>query len=183
MTEATTLYSKEGFDFIKNSKNNYSLSFQMENASIILAKVVDFNLVKLIYDLNNDIYEKVNIETVNENQVIATLLMKHLFEDLGLPQRFSYNHITKVDEERKITFLAKSIKSQRPEGVPIDSELMAIDDMTIVCDIITNHKVAFSLNILFGLELSVPAFVEKIVGVIVGKIFKRVKQFIENVRI
>jgi hypothetical protein len=60
---------------------------------------------------------------------------------------------------------------------------MAIDDMTIVCDIITNHNVAFSLNIIFSSELSVPSCVEKIVGLIVGKIFKRVKQFIENVQI
>jgi hypothetical protein len=183
MDSGDVLFDKEGLKFVKVKKNHYKLNFIMENNNIMLSKIIDFNLIKLIYDLNSDIYEKVNIETVNENQVIATLLMKHLFEDLGLPQRFSYNHITKVDEERKKTFLAKSIKSQRPEGVPNDSELMSIDDMTIVCDIITNHKVAFSLNILFGSELSVPAFVEKIVGVIVGKIFKRVKQFIENVRI
>ena len=177
------LFDKEGLKFVKVKKNHYKLNFSMENNNIIISKIIDFNLIKLIYDLNNDIYEKVNIEKINENQVVATLLMKHLFEDLGLPQRFSYNHISKVVEERRITFLSKSIKSQRPEGVPNDSELMSIDDMSIICDIITNHKAVFSLNIIFDSELNVPAFVEKIVGVIVGKIFKRVKQFIENVRI
>jgi hypothetical protein len=177
------LFDKEGLKFVKIKKNHYKLNFSMENNNIIISKIIDFNLIKLIYDLNSDIYEKVHIETLNENQVVTTLLMKNLFEDLGLPQRFSYNHINKVDEERRISFFSKSIKSQRPEGVPNDAELMAIEDMTIICDIITNHKVAFSLNILFDSELNVPAFVEKIVGVIIGKIFKRVKQFIENVRI
>jgi hypothetical protein len=181
MDSEDVLFDKEGLKFVKVKKNHYKLNFSMENKNIMISKIIDFNLIKLIYDLNSDIYEKVHIETLNENQVVTTLLIKHLFEDLGLPQRFSYNHISKFVEERRITFLSKSIKSQRPEGVPNDAELMAIEDMTIICDIITNHKAVFSLNILFDSELNVPAFVEKIVGVIVGKIFKRVKQFIENV--
>ena len=181
MDSEDVLFNKEGLKFVKVKKNHYKLNFSMENKNIMISKIIDFNLIKLIYDLNSDIYEKVHIETLNENQVVTTLLIKHLFEDLGLPQRFSYNHISKFVEERRITFLSKSIKSQRPEGVPNDAELMAIEDMTIICDIITNHKAVFSLNILFDSELNVPAFVEKIVGVIVGKIFKRVKQFIENV--
>jgi hypothetical protein len=181
MDSEDILFDKEGLKFVKVKKNHYKLNFSMENKNIMISKIIDFNLIKLIYDLNSDIYEKVHIETLNENQVVTTLLIKHLFEDLGLPQRFSYNHISKFVEERRITFLSKSIKSQRPEGVPNDAELMAIEDMTIICDIITNHKAVFSLNILFDSELNVPAFVEKIVGVIVGKIFKRVKQFIENV--
>ena len=47
----TELYSKEGFRFVKNENNNYNLSFEMENNHIILSKIIDFNLVKLIYDL------------------------------------------------------------------------------------------------------------------------------------
>ena len=35
MTESNTLYSKEGFIFVKNMKNNYTLSFEMENNNII----------------------------------------------------------------------------------------------------------------------------------------------------
>ena len=64
----TELYSKEGFTFIKNEQNNYSLTFEMENNHIILSKIIDFNLVKLIYDLNKDIYEKANIKIINENE-------------------------------------------------------------------------------------------------------------------
>ena len=61
----TELYSKEGFVFTKNEKNNYSLSFEMVNKNIILSKIIDFNLVKLIYDLNSDIYEKINLNIIN----------------------------------------------------------------------------------------------------------------------
>ena len=179
----TELYSKEGFVFTKNDKNNYSLAFEMVNNNIILSKIIDFNLVKLIYDLNNDIYEKVNLKIINENEATINLLMRHLFEDLGLPQRFSYVHIKKTCKENNITFESQTIKSERPEGMPIDAELMPIKTMICYFNIITPHKISFTSNILFENHMLVPAVVEKLVGLILYKIFNRVKQFIENVTI
>ena len=178
----TELYSKEGFAFVKNIKNNYSLTFQMENNHIILAKIIDFNLVKLIYDLNSDIYEKVNLNIINDNEAIIILLMKHLFEELGLPQRFSYLHLKKTVGENNIKFVSQSIKSERPLDMPPDAELMPIQNMTCDCDIITPHKIKFTCNILFEPIMNIPPVAEKLVGLILYKIFNRVKQFIENVR-
>jgi hypothetical protein len=179
----TVLFDKEGFKFSRIKKNHYNLIFTMENNNINLSKIVDFSLIKLIYDLNSDVYEKVNIEKLNDNEAIITLLMKHFFEDLGLPQRFSYVHMKKFVEERKIIFHSQSIKSHKPPNMPDDSELMAIKNMISICDIITPHKVLFSFNITFDEEMNIPPFAEKMVGIISHKIFKRVKQFIENVRI
>ncbi len=118
MSEPIELYYKEGFTFFKNGKNNYSITFKMENKSIILSKVIDFSLIELIYKLNSDIYDKINLQKINENQAIMTMLMKHLFEDLGLPQRFSHVHMIKCVEPTKITFTSQSIYSERPEGIP-----------------------------------------------------------------
>ena len=58
------LFDKEGLQFIKIKQNHYKLIFSMENNNIILAKIIDFNIIKLIYDLNVDIYE--NTEQVND---------------------------------------------------------------------------------------------------------------------
>jgi len=183
MDLAVTLFDKDGFKFSCLKKNHYSLTFTMENNKIVLSKIIDFNLIKLIYDLNPDVYEKVHIETLNNDEVILTLLMKHFFEDLGLPQRYSFIHMKKVDEECKINFIAQSIKSHKPEGMPEDAELMALQNMIAICDIITPHKVNFSFNVIFDGEMNFPPFAEKMVGMILHKIFKRVKQFIENVRV
>jgi hypothetical protein len=46
----------------------------------------------------------------------------------------------------------------------------------------TDHAIAFNFNILFNPDINIPPFAEKMVGIIINKIFKRVKQFIENVR-
>jgi len=183
MSEVDILYSKEGFTFVKNSKNNYSLTFQMENKSIIISKIIDFNLIKLIYDLNSDIYEKVDFQKIDDNQATMNMLMKHLFEDLGLPQRFSYVHMIKHVDENKITFTSQSIYSERPEGMPKNAEQMLIKNMICECNIVTLHRVDFSCNVVFEDYMLVPQFAEKMVGLILFKIFSRVKQFIENVKI
>ena len=177
------LFDKDGFKFSRFNKNNYKLTFTIENNNIVLPKIIDFSLIKLIYDLNDDVYEKVNIEQINDSEAIITLLMKHFFEDLGLPQRFSYIYMKKIVEERKITFVSESIKSQRPPNMPQDAELMIIENMISIFDIVTPHKVNFSCNIIFEQSMKVPPFAEKMTGMISNKIFKRVKQFIENVRI
>ena len=183
MDSETILFDKDGFKFYRVNKNHYRLTFNMENKNIILSQIIDFSLIKLIYDLNNDVYEKVNVEKINDDEAIITLLMKHFFEDLGLPQRFSFIHMKKIVEDKKIIFHSQSIRTHRPEGMPDDAELMAIENMISICDIITPHKVDFSFNVFFHEDMNVPSFAEKMVGMISNKIFKRVKQFIENVRI
>lgn len=177
------LYAKEGFEFVKNVKNDYSLKFFIENPYIILSNVIDFNLVKLIYDLNKDIYEVVYLEKINDNEAIMTMLMKHLFEDIGMPQRFSYVNIKKLVELNKITFTCQSIKDKRPDNMPPESQQLPIQNMKCICNILTNHKIEFTCNIIFNEKMNVPPFAEKIIGLIIFKIFNRVKQFIENVKI
>jgi len=181
--EPLVLLRRDGFEFLKIKKNHYSLSFSMFNKNIVLSKILDFNLVKLIYDLNKDIYVHVNLEKVNENEAIVTLLMKHLFEDLGLPQRFSYVTIERKVTDNKTLFTGKSIKTHRPPNVPDDSELMAIKNMNIECTSVTDHHVNFAVDVIFEDYVIIPPFAEKMINVIINKIFIRVKQFIENIRI
>ena len=179
----TILFNKEGFIFSRVKKNQYKLEFTMENNNIIISKIVDFNLIKLMYDLNPDVYEKVDFQQINDCEAIASLLLKHFFEDLGMPQKYSFLHIRKFVEERKIIFKSESIRDKRPTGIPGDCEQMNIQDFIGICDIVTPHKVNFTFNVLFDPTANVPVFAEKMVGVILFKIFKRVKQFIENVRV
>lgn len=177
------LYDRDGIKFTKLFDKKYNIVFTMENNNIILAKVIDFSLLKLIYDLNGDIYEHVEVNKINENEAVATMLMKPLFEDLGLPQKFSYLHIEKSINENQIMFHSKSILTERPKNIPHDAELAAMKENIGICEIITPHKIKFSFTVVFEDYMKIPPFAEKMVGLILNKIFKRVKQFIENVRI
>ena len=143
----TIVFNNDGFKFTRIKKNNYNVEFTIENKNLIISKIIDFNLFKLIYDLNPDIYEKVEIEKINEKEVIATLLMKHLFEDLGLNQKFSFIYIQKFADREKIIFKGETITTHRPEGIPQDAELTPIKDLNCICYILSKHKMLFSFNI------------------------------------
>ena len=177
------LYTKNDFTFTKNEINNYSLSFYLENNHFLLAKIINFDLIKLIYDLNIDIYEDIHLNKINENEATINLLLKHLFEDTGLPQRYSYLHIHKCEQENKIIFKGKSIKTTPPIRVPEHAELAPIRDMNLEFHLITPHKILFNCNIIFEEKMIVPTVAERLIGIILHKIFNRLKLFIDKVQL
>ena len=181
--DSKILYEKDGMIFTKLDDKKYNLAFSMENKNIFIANIIDFSLFKLIYELNGDIYESVSLTKINENEAVAVLVMKHLFEDLGLPQKYSYLHMNKIVCDNQIIFRSKSIQTERPPGVPENAQLMAMKENIGTCTIVTPHKINFSFTVLFEDYVEIPVFAEKMVGILLNKIFKRVKQFIENFRI
>ena len=110
--------------------------------------------------------------------------MKHFFIDVGLPQRYSYVNMKKtiIDNEHN-NFTAKTITDFKPENIPDEIELVPMENMSIDCKLIGPHKVNFNCVILFKKNIKIPPFVEKIIGVLVNKIFNRVKIFIENIKV
>lgn len=179
----TMILNKNGLQITKCAKNKYKLRFHLENNNIYIEQIVDFPLIKLVYDLNPDVYEKTNIERINDTQAKVTLLLKHFFEDLGLPQRYSYVHMTKQVDTNNITFVTKSITNEKPSGMPIDSELMPIQDLIGSFVIVSPHRANVTFDILFDERFNTPVFAEKIIAQILLKVFTRVKQFIENLSI
>ena len=179
----TMILNKNGLEITKCAKNKYKLRFHLENNNIYIDKIIDFPLIKLVYDLNPDVYEQTNIERVGETQAKVTLLLKHFFEDLGLPQRYSYIYMTKHMDKNNITFVTKSILTEKPPGMPIDSELMPIQDLIASFDIVSHHRANAVFDIVFNERFNIPVFAEKIIAQILFKVFTRVKQFIENIAI
>jgi len=174
------LFNKNDFIVKKIAKNNFSLDFFIENQNFILSSMINFDLIKLFYDLNPDIYEKVILEKQNETQCVAIFLLKHLFKDLGVSQKYSHFNIIKTVSKDKIIFESKTITNIKPEIIPSNVELLN-SIANCHCDIITPHKIHFTIFIEINNEIKLPEIIEKVVGNILYKIFKRIKQFIENI--
>ena len=178
---AKIIYEKDGFKFEKLKDNAFNLSFNVENSKLNLPSLINFDLVKLIYDLNSDIYISNHLQKIPEsNAAIIILLMKQFFEDLGLPQRYSHLYMTQETTDKQIVFSACSIHTGKPIGIPDEAELMPIKYMVITCDIITQHNIDFNCSIVFEDDLKIPPFAEKVIGIMIHKIFMRVKKFINS---
>jgi len=176
---------KNGMKFTRINKHKYQINFSIQNNHIHLPSIINFDLVKLIYDLNGDIYEKVVLEKINDNESKIIILMKHFFTDIGLPQRYACLHVSKetIDEINNIIFFTQPILSEKPEFIPDEAETIPLNSTKMFCEIITDHKINIHCLIVFNEHSIIPPFMEKFFGLIFNKIFNRVKQFIENYRI
>ena len=82
-----------------------------------------------------------------------------------------------------INFVGSSIFSEKPSCIPNEVELLPIDKLNIECSMSSPHKVNLNCLIIFNDSLVIPTFIEKVIGIIINKIFVRVKQFIENIKV
>ncbi len=178
---------KNGMKLIRNPDNVFNFVCTIENKHIYLDKIINFELIKLIFEINNDIYEKVIMNKIDDNNAEFIFIMKHFFADIGLPQRY-YHFIMKKNfnvNENKIVFTSETINRNKPDFIGKDIEFLPINNMIYECQFtsLQRDKMLFSALISFDKNLSIPEYVEKVVGLIVNKIFIRVKQFIEIYRI
>jgi hypothetical protein len=184
------ILNKDGMKFVKHSNNTFHLSFSLENQYINVPAIINFELIKLIYDLNPDIYEKVILKKNSEEEAIVTLLMRHFFVDLGLRQKYSHVIMRKKtiinendNNSLQIQFSTTTIHtSEKQEIIPDDAELVQIENLQIVVDCVSSSRCVFNCLILFNKQFNMPPFMEKMIGVIINKVFNRGKQFIENIR-
>ena len=175
------LINKYNFVFSKKGSHHYSTEFKLCNNQINISKIVNFELIKLIYDLNPDIYEHSIIVKKTEEDANCLLVMKHFFKDIGLPKRYVYVNIKKQITSDKIIFSGKSIYDEIPDNLPIGCEQLPINNFTYECTINSLHEISVTQNVYFDKKLTIPGFVEKILGNILINLFLKVKLFIENI--
>ena len=181
-SEYKIIKEKDGMKFARTTKNKYQMSFSMQNQFIHLPNIIHFDLLKLMYELNSDIYEKTHLEKINEKEAVVTLLMKPFFQDMGLPQRYYHFHVERTETDQMIRFHSQTIHADKPEWISSDVQLVPMKSMTLLCEIINPHKISVLSSVIFHDNHVVPPFMEKFIGLILHKIFNRLKQFIENYR-
>uniref|UniRef100_A0A6C0KXD0 Uncharacterized protein n=1 Tax=viral metagenome TaxID=1070528 RepID=A0A6C0KXD0_9ZZZZ len=178
------IVNKKNLQIIKNKRNDYSILYRIENHNIYLPKILNFSIIKLICEVNKDVFEDFNIEFVNENEANVYILVKHYFKELSLPKRYSYLN-TKISEiDNFIIFNLNTIYDKLPniKNFPNDVSLLPMDRMIVNCDISDQHNVVFSNNVLFSDSFIIPDFVEKFSLILFSKMFLRTKQFIETIK-
>ena len=191
--EEILLLEKNTIRISKTQNEEYHIQCEIENKNLILEKIIDFDMMKLVYDLNADIYEKTELHKISDFEADILFIMKNLFPDLGIPQRFAYLKVKKTVEKdpftkktSKIVFQSKFILDEngeliRPQQVPKNIYPLPIERMEIECIFFNEHKMHFSNKIKINQKkMKIPDFLEKMTSHIIYKVFSRLKQFIEN---
>ena len=179
------IIDKKKLKIIKNEKNNYDILYNVKNHNIYLSQIINFDLIKLIYEINKDVFEDFNIEIINENEANIYLLLKHYFKELGFPKRYLYLNLQKEKKENNIQFKFKTIYDDLPNinNFPSDVIILPIDTMNVNYDFISDHNLKANHNIIFLSTFEIPDFIEKLTLTIFSNMFLRTKQFIENIKL
>jgi hypothetical protein len=183
------LFTKDDFNFIKVNDSCYEVSFTLENNNIYLDEVIGYPFIKLIYDLNQDIFERMEMKVnKKDDKAEVIIVVRDLFEDIGLAQFYAYVNIENVTSERyKKVFKANSLLcNDRPDIVPKEAECLPIMNFDCEYHSITPHKIEcrYTVEIKENINNNVSvSFLEKMVGKILFKLFGRIKTFIQNVNV
>jgi hypothetical protein len=180
------LYNKDGTQIFKLPNNCFRICFFLQNKNIMLNSILNFDLIKLVHDLNKDVCENIETQKLDESNAIVTLLIKNFFEDLGIPQKYSCLQIHKqhfTNDHHNVVFVFSTFTNYKASWLPEDLELACVDEIRLHCYYTNPHHVNFDCNIRFPNNHNLPAFVQKMSVMIVHKIINRLKQFIENVQI
>jgi len=206
-SEQKIIHQKNGIVIKLLDKNKYELSFEIENNNIILTKLINLHLMRIIYEVNKDIFDDFSLDIHSDNEADIYLSFKHFFEDLGFPKRYNLLHVNMYnrgcngaekgrsvvadpesgaladDSDTNCVIFTANTRYNTPlkhTNVNVNSTILPIDNLQITCNIVTAHKIKIVNVITFNTSFEIPGFVEKMSVQIFNKIFLRIKQFIEN---
>jgi hypothetical protein len=187
------LFSKNGFKIVKQERNSYVVTFDIENPHIYIEKLVNFKFLDIVFGVNKDIIDNYSIDITEENDkktegsVVITL--KHLFADLGLPQKYiNTNVVMKKHQDQSFTSFHIKNMGVLPEIEKLNEvegnnyELFKLKNVIIYCKYETPHKINVEYYIYYPNSFVLSSMLEKIICSIVYKIFIRTKLFIEMYR-
>jgi hypothetical protein len=184
--EQKVIMDKKDYRMTRIKKNCYSFEYVIENNNILLEKIINFDFIKLIYELNKtDIFEDFHIDIHADNRATVYALFNHFFSDFGYGQKYVYLDIVTETHDKTLIFKTKPNNNHLPKSIKtkLDVEIMPVSDIITVCHFINPHKVSIETLTNFHSHFDYPDFMEKMATTIISKIFLRTKQFIEKINI
>lgn len=174
------LIDKGEIKLMKSGDEHYKMEFYLENPTINLSSIINNNLIKLIYDLNLDLFEDIKIEKINDYESCIFVLFKDLFNDMGIPQYYYYFNIQHnvAENHFRLTPLVYG------DALKKCTECVDLQHCIIHYRVINQHQALINIEaILPSEENTLSRMITKIVCNIIYKIFNRVKQFIYSINI
>lgn len=186
------LFNKNGFKIFKQERNSYLVTFDIENPHIYIEKLVNFKFLDIVFEVNKDIIDSytVNIleETGDKTEGNIVITLKHLFADLGLPQKYMNTNVIMKKHEDKFTSFHIKNSGVLPEIERLNEEegnnyeLFKLKNVIIYCKYANLHKINVEYYIYYPDSFVLSPILEKIIFSLVYKIFIRTKLFIEMYR-
>ena len=186
------LLDKNGVKFTKVTHDTFHIAFAVENSRDV-RPLINLNLIKLLRDLNPELFESYTDVNIDETERHVYILFKDLFAELGIPQYYynfslassssssslSSSTVNVSQDTSTITFLIEPLHS-----VHTDSTTLMFVPLTqgeLACTLLNNTTGQFNITVRITNAELFNSFFEKMVAMIVYKVVNRLKQFINTI--
>ena len=180
------LLDKNGVKFTKLTHDTFHIAFAVENSRDV-RPLINLNLIKLLRDLNPELFESYTDVNIDETERHVYILFKDLFAELGIPQYYynfslsssSVSTVNVSQDTSTITFLIEPLHS-----VDTDSTTLMFVPLTqceLACTLLNNTTGQFNITARITNAELFNSFFEKMVAMIVYKVVNRLKQFINTI--
>ena len=167
---------------VRIATNKYRMTTTIENKKIYMKNLLNFNLINLVYQTNLDKFDKINLNIINEEDANVFILMKHLFKEMGLKQRYFCFDIKKIELENGLSFiLTQNAEYGQQVNNCSNAHLLPIKHMLYNFELVSLHKLKMTQYINFDPEVGLPTFLEPVFGLVSKTMLKQMKQFIEAI--
>lgn len=178
--------AKDGMNLKKSKdpdQNMFVLEFECKNQNNYpLRNFMNINLFKLVFELNRDVLEA--LDYVEENAETGEYYIMYRFkpfgQDLGIKKKYLYICTTITETQNTVTFSAKSVNYPHHDhmvanGYELIETPLSVQSFYFVNNIYFQTVHMFQMNI----EDDLPIYMENTMGILIKKIYLRLKQFLE----
>ena len=178
----TTICNKHNILLRKNKNlNNYKLLFQAKNENIQIGNLINFRLYELLGTLNEDIVESIKVVNAHSSDMMDFLMVfKRFGAEVGISKKYMFIRTKMLKHENQTQFISQSIPYEGE--VPKGCEQVTGDYANLYIDQKSDSEVTIQYVFNINLNEELPTYMENIIGLLMKKIFYRLKTFIENIK-
>ena len=162
---------------------HYEIQLHVRNASTVFSKVVGIDLFTLLGALNTDVFESVNVIDKSDDGKVAKVVViyKHFGKEMGVPRKYSAFRLTRSDEQGQIRVKSSALVCPS-DLVPKGHVEQISDDSAMFCVVPDSDDRGGHISYSFSVnQAGVPAAARDLAGILMKKVFTRLKTFLESV--
>lgn len=175
----TEIFNKYPLKICRIDTNQYFVEAKLSYKKIDIVKLLEFNSLHILKNLNQDIIENIFITIIDNNFASLFIEYKHFLKDFGFAQFAVDLMVERVENNDIIEFLCRNNTIARE----IDKKctILPIDNLFVRFHILTSSEIKIIIDSKINIHFDIPIFIEKFIIRIIHKMFIRLKEFIEIV--
>lgn len=166
---------------LNNNTKNYNINFNTLSSNIDLQKYTNFNIYKLLFELNKDIIESIEIiDLLSDDEANILIILKEIGDTIKIPKNYLYLTINKIYNNNEILFESTNNDNIDKIKNKIIGCNKTISEYSVLKIINNDNKLIFNYEFNFKMLIQQSKFVNNIIALLIKKVFYKLKLFIEN---